>query len=195
MNPLARLILRAKHWQIFIMLSSPLMLAMPIMAYHFRNTFPLPDGIGSYEITIAFLFFLSMWCDLAWLWATGAFLNSIALPALKMKTIFFRFSLLYTLVYYSVDWMAFHTADPEVSIKIFPLHAFALFCGFYLLSFVSKSLVVAETRKPVGFLDYAGPFFLIWFFPIGVWVIQPRINRLYAESLSPAEEIRLESQL
>jgi hypothetical protein len=23
-------------------------------------------------------------------------------------------------------------------------------------------------------------FFLIWFFPIGVWIIQPRINRLYA---------------
>jgi hypothetical protein len=24
----------------------------------------------------------------------------------------------------------------------------------------------------------------VWFFPIGIWVIQPRINRLYAVHLS-----------
>jgi hypothetical protein len=44
---------------------------------------------------------------------------------------------------------------------------------FYNLYFVSKNLVVAETGKPASFHDYAGPFFLIWFFPIGIWFIQP----------------------
>jgi hypothetical protein len=46
---------------------------------------------------------------------------------------------------------------------------------------VAKNLVKAETGKRVTFYDYAGPFFLLWFFPIGVWFIQPRINQLYAE--------------
>jgi len=49
---------------------------------------------------------------------------------------------------------------------IVPLHFFAMFCLFYDLYFVSKSLVTAETRRPVTFYDYAGPFFLIWFFPM-----------------------------
>ena len=59
---------------------------------------------------------------------------------------------------------------------IFSLHAFATFCMFYLLYFVSKTLVLAETSKPPSFYDYAEPFFLIWFFPMGLWFIQPRIT-------------------
>lgn len=54
-------------------------------------------------------------------------------------------------------------------------------CMFYLLYFVSKSLVLAETSKPASFYDYAGPFFLLWFFPIGIWIVQPKVNRLYSE--------------
>jgi uncharacterized RDD family membrane protein YckC len=50
---------------------------------------------------------------------------------------------------------------------------------------VSKNLVLAETSKPASFYDYAGPFFLIWFFPIGVWFTQPRINRLYEQPAPP----------
>jgi len=55
--------------------------------------------------------------------------------------------------------------------------------------FVSKSLVLAETGRPAVFYDYAGPFFLVWFFPIGVWIVQPRINRLYERKLAePSNE-------
>jgi len=39
-------------------------------------------------------------------------------------------------------------------------------------------LVTLERRQPVTFFDYSGPFFLFWFFPIGVWFIQPRVNKL-----------------
>jgi hypothetical protein len=55
-----------------------------------------------------------------------------------------------------------------------------MFCLFYSVRFVSKSLTLAETCKPASFYEYAGPFFLIWFYPIGVWLVQPRVNRLYA---------------
>jgi hypothetical protein len=34
-------------------------------------------------------------------------------------------------------------------------------------------------QKPVTFSDFAGEFFLIWFFPVGIWIIQPRINKLF----------------
>lgn len=69
---------------------------------------------------------------------------------------------------------------------IFPLHFFAMYCMFYLLYFVSKSLTLAESGKPASFYDDSGPFFLLWFFPIGIWIAQPRINRLY-ERHSTAE--------
>ena len=55
---------------------------------------------------------------------------------------------------------------------------------FYNLYFVSKSLLIAETGKSATFSEYAGEFFLLWFYPIGVWLIQPRINRLYVKTQS-----------
>jgi hypothetical protein len=57
-----------------------------------------------------------------------------------------------------------------------------MFCIFYIAFFASKSLAMAEKSGPVTFYDYAGPLFLIYFFPVGVWFVQPRINRLYAQS-------------
>jgi uncharacterized RDD family membrane protein YckC len=66
-----------------------------------------------------------------------------------------------------------------------------MFCMLYLLYFVSKNLVLAETRKPASFPDYAGPFFLIWFFPIGIWFTQPRINRLYERPPPPDASMTL----
>jgi hypothetical protein len=29
--------------------------------------------------------------------------------------------------------------------------------------------------------DYIGEFFLFWFFPIGIWFIQPRINNIVSK--------------
>jgi hypothetical protein len=31
------------------------------------------------------------------------------------------------------------------------------------------------------FSDYSGEFFLIWFSPIGYWILQPRLNKLTDE--------------
>ncbi len=74
----------------------------------------------------------------------------------------------------------FHN-EPGVTRNHFPVALSSRVLHVYDLYFVSKSLALAETSRPVSFYDYAGPFFLIWFFPIGIWFTQPRVNRLYAE--------------
>lgn len=111
----------------------------------------------------------------------GSFLNSIGEPALRLRVSFFRFALLYPTVYIPIFFALFNTSRPALLALIFPLHVFAMFCLFYDLYFVSKSLALIETGELVSFYDYAGAFFLLWFFPLGVWFIQPRINRLYVE--------------
>ena len=64
---------------------------------------------------------------------------------------------------------------------VFLFSIFGFLSMLFNLHFVSKSLALAEMQRPLSFYDYAGPFFLLWFFPIGIWFIQPRINRLYAD--------------
>ena len=61
------------------------------------------------------------------------------------------------------------------------LHLFSMFCMFYCLYFVAKTLKTAETQKVVGFGDFAGEFFLISLFPIGVWIVKPTINKMIDE--------------
>jgi hypothetical protein len=74
--------------------------------------------------------------------------------------------------------------EPNLAIFgiIFPLHLFSMFCIFYCLYFIAKELKTVEWQKPVTFSDFAGEFFLIWLFPFGIWIIQPRINKLFSTS-------------
>ena len=61
---------------------------------------------------------------------------------------------------------------------IVPLHLLAMVAVFYALLFTAKSLVTLERGQVARFFDYSGPFFLLWFFPIGVWFVQPRVAKL-----------------
>lgn len=65
---------------------------------------------------------------------------------------------------------------------IFPLHLLAIFCQFYSWYFVSKGLALAENSRPVLLSDYLGYFVGIWILPVGIWIVQPRVNRLYANA-------------
>jgi hypothetical protein len=184
MNVIARFFLRAKHWQIFLLLFGITILGdVAVISDSISETAQSPEAFGKVGLLFGVVMVLFMFCFLAWLWSMGSFLNLIVQPTLRLKMGFFRFALIYPIVYLPVFMWLFQSIslDPGLFAVIFPLHFFAMFCMFYLLCFVSKSLVLAETSKSASFYDYAGPFFLIWFFPIGVWFTQPRINRLYEE--------------
>jgi len=114
-------------------------------------------------------------------WSARLFLTSIEKPELRTETASFRFALVYPAIYMVPFVLVLVAGLPVSGAIIVPLHLLCMLCLLYDLRFVSKSLALAERGKPASFYDYAGPFFLIWFFPIGVWFVQPRINRFYAE--------------
>jgi putative effector of murein hydrolase LrgA (UPF0299 family) len=64
---------------------------------------------------------------------------------------------------------------------IIPIHLFAMFCIFYSLYFVAKTIKTVELQRAVTFSDFVLEFFLIWFYPIGIWIIQPQINKMIEE--------------
>lgn len=41
----------------------------------------------------------------------------------------------------------------------------------------AKTIKTVELQKKVTFSDFAGEFFLLWFSPIGIWILQPKINK------------------
>jgi uncharacterized RDD family membrane protein YckC len=181
MNVIASFFLRAKHWQIFLLLVGVGFVGNVALMISLSQTVRSPQDFANIGVPFGAVTVLLTFCLLAWFWSMGSFLSSIVQPTLRLKMGFFRFALIYPLLYIFVFAAFFQSTNtkPQLLAIIFPLHFFAVFCVFYDLYFVAKSLVLAETSKPASFYDYAGPFFLIWFFPIGIWFTQPRINRLY----------------
>ncbi|MBR4841441.1 MAG: hypothetical protein IK005_13350, partial [Paludibacteraceae bacterium] len=65
----------------------------------------------------------------------------------------------------------------------------ALFCGgllccFFLFSFsiLAKRMKMAELQRRVQVKEVLGDFFLFLFFPVGVWFLQPKVNRMCEEN-------------
>ena len=173
MNPITRFFVRAKHWQVFALLIGLSCIAEAVVMW----TYPKSVSLIAAELCWV--------CFVVWFWSLGSFLDSLVEPDLRLSRPFFRFALAYPLVYMGVfQIIPFEKLTLGYGFAIFPLHLFAMFCVFFDLNFVSKSLALAETGRAVSFYDYAGAFFLLWFFPLGIWFVQPRINRLYAGTLN-----------
>lgn len=187
MNHIRTFLVRAPHWQIFLLVGG-LYFASSVGLILFRLPSAHPEKLLDFPgLLNGFVIALGMSPFFLWFWSMGSFLNELISPENRPGLGFFRFSLTYPPLYFVLFFAAFGSASPMLWTVIFPLHMLGMVCMFYLLYFVSKSLALVELGRNVTFYDYAGPFFLLWFFPFGVWVVQPRLNRIHA---AQAERVR-----
>lgn len=181
--------LKAKHWQIFLLICGiPFLvqiLFMPIM--FFSNDFTL---LMKFTPMILILFMLGFF---GWFWAIAIGLQSKIPSDIKSNVtkfkIFFTIPIVYIIAIFESMSFGFDNiffGDQVLNTKaigiiiglVFPLHFLSMFCIFYCLYFVAKTCKTVELQKRVTFADFAGEFFLFWFFPIGVWIVQPKINKM-----------------
>lgn len=180
MKAIASFFLKAKHWHIFLLLFVvPTIAEIAAYFYTIRSWHDLETEEFIFSALMTMLYLL---CTLAWLGSLGMFFHSGLSPELRMSARFFYFSLVYPVAYTPL-FFVWVPSDvglgfPDWVVVLF--HLLCMGCLFYVLYFVAKGLALLESGKPVPFYKYAGPFFLLWFFPLGVWIIQPKVNRLYA---------------
>ena len=179
--------LHLKHWQIFVlMIGIPFVLEIVGMATVFVTT-----KFDVFLYIISLVIILSGGIFFGWFWILGTSLHAKLPETVKMNLNTFKIFLLIPAIYiglFSIIGILYNGADPEGAKGVFellpvilPLHFFSIFCIFYCLYFISKELKAVEWQRPVTFGDYAGEFFLIWFFPIGVWFIQPKVNKMFGQ--------------
>jgi hypothetical protein len=178
-----------KHWQLFGMLVIvPLLVeaASLVLAFTADN----PNAVLPYFfIVLELLICLCMAVFFGWFWALGVGLHARLSPTVKVNLTRFKIFLLIPVIYItfmSIFTLFFLQIGPGDGDRfqgflyaIIPLHLFAMFCVFYCFYFIAKELKSVELQRSVTFGDFAGEFFLIWFYPIGIWIIQPRVNRLF----------------
>ncbi len=173
MNALTRWFLQAKPWQLFLF---------------FAGTY-LVEGLvlratnGSSALVLGAMSALDMLVVAIWFEAAGSFLNSLLPLSSRFNLMIFRLALSASVIYaFFVPGFVLDTSSSVFSMKA-GAHLLEWVCGIYVVNLVAKALELAETGNVTSFFDYIVEFFLILSFPvIGVWFIQPRINRLYARS-------------
>ncbi len=126
---------------------------------------------------IPFGFSLFALVILTWLLSVGLALQAKIPVSLANSTRWFKALLLYVFCYVTITKIFL---DIEMS-YIVPFHLLAVYGMLYALYFVSKSLVVAEEKQSLRFDRYIGTLFLFWFFPIGIWFVQPRVRKILKE--------------
>ncbi len=128
-----------------------------------------------------------------WFWAVAIGLQKKVPAQVKKKVPQFKIFFFIALVYLTLfiignavlqrGLIDFDHSSNMVLIAILfmvavPLHLFSMFCIFHSIYFVARTLKIVELQREVAFSDFMAEFFLIWFYPIGVWIIQPRINEM-----------------
>ncbi|HAH38820.1 MAG TPA: hypothetical protein DEQ87_17840 [Algoriphagus sp.] len=193
--------LKAKHWQLFLLtFGIPMMLQFLMVGTIFTNVGtgnnPDPTFIFNYMKFFPIMMIIFTGVFFGWFWSVAVGLQIKVPEDVKMKVkkfkIFFFIPMVYLLfvtLFMGVQLNGLMTNGTEPSVGligvlvavIVPLHLFSMFCIFYSLYFVAKTFKTVELQREVNFSDFAGEFFLFWFYPIGIWIVQPKINKMIIE--------------
>jgi hypothetical protein len=193
--------LQAKHWQIFLLtFGIPMIFQFMMMGSMNSNittqSSPSPTLMFDQMNFFPVMMIIFMLVFFGWFWSIAIGLQkkvpeNVTMKVTKFKIFFFT-PFVYTLLFLFVfnvlmdELLSFET-EPNIGLIgglfaiVFPLHLFSMFCMFYILYFVAKTFKTVELQREVSFSDFAGEFFLIWFYPIGIWIVQPKINKMIEE--------------
>ena len=193
--------LKAKHWQLFLLtFGIPLIFQVLTMASMFLNISTGNDQVLSHILNYYWIFLIAIVLFngvlFGWIWSIGTELQKWVPNEAKMKVkkfkILFSIPAIYILIFAFFMGAAFEGFfdqgyEPHIAYMggimmiIFPIHLFSMFCIFYSLYFVSKTLKTVELQRETSFSEFVGEFFMIWFYPVGIWIVQPRINKLRSQ--------------
>ena len=178
-----------KHWQLFLLLIGPPIILDFIL---FETLFTSRNlAVMTIAFPIVMLFTTSIF--FGWFYAIGTYLHHRLPSSVNMNLTTFKIFLSIPAIYIALLCIFIFTVFLRnvnngslrigIAAVMIPVHLFSMFCILYCLYFIAKVLKAVELQRPVTFSDFAGEFLLIWFFPIGVWIIQPRINKLFNDNL------------
>lgn len=206
--------LRAKHWQLFLAIFAiPFVFQMffvgSVMAKAVVNE--NPEEVFSMFSWFPVIMIIYMFGLFGWIWSVGVGLQKYLPEGVTMKTgrlkiflgiaityfILFSFWIAYAFNYVADDVVQYQEggrqAPPDLSFLkwiavIIPMHFFSMFAIFYSFYFNAKTLRSIELGRKAKTDDYLGQFFLFWFWFVGIWIMQPTINKIVNGTLDRPQQ-------
>jgi hypothetical protein len=182
MNRVRHLFLRANRWEMCLLFFIVCVVAPFVVPIAMISAAPSPAGISREQVLgNGLLAVATEGVFLLWLWSIGSFLRSVVPPDLRPTESFFRVAIICP-IFFTFAGLAliFSKNSWPIAVTV-TAGIFAFFCLLYDFSFVARTLYLAEKGEPPMMGEISGTVLQLWFFPVGAWFIQPRVNRLYTE--------------
>jgi hypothetical protein len=193
-NMLDRL-LKAKHWQLFTILIGGMVIMQITMFASIIGARPGDTPWGFFLLPFFILLLIAIL--FGWQYAIIIKLKEklptgIQMPHQRIK-LFFVIPVVYMMILVifmaSVFTIRVVVTPGPLFALIVPVHLFSMFCIFHTMYFAAKTIKCVETKSNNSFGEFAGEFFFIWFFPIGIWFLQPRINKIVINNAGASSTI------
>ena len=156
-------LLRAKHWQLFVYITLAGFLSILTITYN-------PDLTVILNVTGTVLYFFIPV-------VLGHSLNEYLPKSVGLNYGLFMFNSFVFMLSYPLTMLLSDGQGMEFT-GLAAIPAFYVFYAYLnMLAFPMKLLTSIELDREATFREYLLDFFLLLFFPIGVWFLQPRINR------------------
>jgi hypothetical protein len=121
-----------------------------------------------------------IWCVYVysfWVFSVGAKAYKADVSS-RFKFRLFKVGFIYSLIYPLFIFYDSSLDPGPFPIWQVPFHLVGIFFMFYLIFFASRCLVQFEINLQMGKNDFFLTFCAFWFFPVGVFFVQPRVNQL-----------------
>ncbi len=164
-----------KNWQLFLLLCTTYILGIALWNGDHEIL-----GIKTSYLSVAFSV-ITLFLFFSWVFLLGISLNSIKGNAHKFnKWVLLIASFLGMFIYIELNLSRLGNESLQMptsfSMLAGPLGMFGVLYTFYN---VPKSLKTLELGRKVTFTEFILDSLLMFAFPIGIWFIQPRINKIY----------------
>ena len=183
--------LRAPHWQLFLY-----SFGVPFLMQLLGTTVSISNLVtaGTTAAAPAWPYYLSSAGSLAigvvlygWMWSVGHGLQKRMPREFRRPTIGFG-AVLLTLsglcvasIFYRGDMLLIMDEERVFTLlfwTVLPLLIVWMFSHLYCAAYIADLVLTAEQEREPDTHQWLQLSLLIWLFPVGIWIVQPRINRL-----------------
>lgn len=191
-------LLTLKHWQLFLpLLGLPFLIHINFI-YGYLTREPESEQYSELvKYTIAVILIsiyifsgLMLWFRMISVDLQVYLPNELRLNVKKFKA-FFTIPIVYALFFLIfLLYLVVGQYEPNTNLLLIltAIHLFSTFCYLYIIYFASKTIKTIEENRKVKFKEFQTDFILMCLFPIGIWILQPRVNKIAKEKSPILEE-------
>lgn len=157
------LLLKIKHWQVFVFLIAINFLSMSYTCN---------------SLLLVCIFSLLLVGYIGWYALLGNTLYKYLPRKINYNLTWFLLDVLLIIIAFGMVGIFFNGYYEVNGLAIIPF-MYLFFAVFHLFWFPAALLVSIEIKSKPGFSQYAGTMLQLFFWPLGIWFIQPRLNKIY----------------